>query len=181
MNIQNVEWYEDGTYQNNRLPLYIKPYALPGLYTVEITYETKSTEAAYKQVVITDEFRIDYPETSLTYNPNMWNGTENMLVYGHATNNSDYDNPLVMEGYLENGFTKYTGSSCPKATSTLHFEIITDNSTEGQYNKANFYADGAWRVTIAEVTDGTGAVKHQIKLDDTWDATAGKYGKLQVC
>lgn len=59
MNIQNVEWYEDGTYQNNRLPLYIKPYALPGLYTVEITYETKSTEAAYKQVVITDEFRIE--------------------------------------------------------------------------------------------------------------------------
>ena len=179
MNIQNVEWYEDGTYQNNRLPLYIKPYALPGLYTVEITYETKSTEAAYKQVVITDEFRIDYPETSLTYNPNMWNGTENMLVYGHATNNSDYENPLVMEGFLENGFTKYTGASCPKATSTLHFEIITDNSTEGQYNKANFYADGAWRVTIAEVTDGTGAVKHQIKLDDTWDATAGKYGNFK--
>lgn len=176
---ENIKYYETATFTKNRLPLNFKETALPGYYTVKVTYNTSSIDAAYKQVVIYDDFRIDYPETSLTYNPNMWNGTENMLVYGHATNNSDYDNPLVMEGYLENGFTKYTGSSCPKATSTLHFEIITDNSTEGQYNKANFYADGAWRVTIAEVTDGTGAVKHQIKLDDTWDATAGKYGNFK--
>lgn len=176
---ENIEYYETATFQKNRLPLNINTTALPGYYTVKITYNTSSTEAAYKQVVIYDDFRIDYPETSLTYNPNMWNGTENMLVYGHATNNSDYDNPLVMEGFLENGFTKYTGSSCPKATSTLHFEIITDNSEEGKYNKNNFYADGAWRVAIEQVTDGTGAIKHKIVLDNTWDATAGKYGNFK--
>ena len=177
VNGENIEWYEDATFENNRLPLTIKTTALPGYYIVKITYATASAEAAYKSVVVYDDFRIDYPETSLTYNPNMWNGTENMLIYGHATE-GDYTAPLVMEGYLENGFTKYNGSACPNAESTLHFEIITDNSTEGQYNKKNFFADGDWRVKVDQVTDGTGATKHQIKLDATKEGANFKYASM---
>ena len=163
---ENIKWYEDATFKNNRLPLNFEETALPGYYTVKITYNTSSTEAAYKQVVVYDDFRIDYPTTSLTYNPNMWNGTENMLVYGHATE-GDYGTPLVMEGELENGFTKYNGTVCPNAVSTLHFEIISDDSAEGKYNKGKFYRDGKWRVTIAQVENATGAIKHVIKLDAT--------------
>lgn len=56
----------------NRLPIVILNSALPGTYNVSIKFTTKSTEAAYNEVTVTDSFVLSYPETSLTIKSGMW-------------------------------------------------------------------------------------------------------------
>lgn len=91
----------------------------------------------------------------------MWEGS-NMIIIGEPTT-EPYGAPYLMQGILENGFQEYVPSECPKATTTLHFELegtdattyagiveIVENANGKHLIQLKQDAAGVWKTIISE-------------------------------